>query len=138
MACTSGSEDGTNPLIPEDLDLSEANVLAVADDAAQARFDVTLIHADDDEPGYADAWQVETLDGTLLGRRELTHAHGNAAFTRSHFISIPAGIRYVVVRAHDQTHGFGGQAIVLDLNSGEQDKVQQGAQPMDFSNYPDL
>ena len=137
-ACSSDSDDPTAEFNLAGLDLSEANVLTVEYDATQAQFDVTLIHADDDEAEYADWWQVETLDGTLLGRRELTHAHGNVAFTRSHFITVPAGIDYVVVRGHDQTHGYGGQAIVLELSSGTQDKIRQGSEPMDFSNYPNL
>jgi hypothetical protein len=137
-ACSSSSDDPISENKREDLDMREANVLAVEYDAAQARFDVTLIHADDDESGYADWWQVETLDGNLLGRRELAHAHGNVAFTRSHFITVPAGIDYVVVRGHDQSHGYGGQAIVFELSTGIQDKIKQGSEPVDFSNYPNM
>lgn len=137
-ACSSSTDNPPSENNVEDLDLREANVLAVEYDASQARFDVTLIHADDDEAGYADWWQVETLDGNMLGRRDLTHAHGNVAFTRSHFITVPAGIDYVVVRGHDQTHGYGGQAIVLELSTGVQDKIDQGSEPMDFSNYQDM
>lgn len=135
MACGSGS-DNANQEVYDDLDMREANVVAVKYNASQAKFDVTLIHADDDEAGYADWWQVETLDGNMLGRRELSHAHGNEAFTRSHFITIPDGIDYVVVRGHDQTHGYGGQAIVYELTSGTQDKIKQGTEPLNFSSYP--
>ena len=136
-ACSSSSDEPPSEDV-EGLDLREANVLAVGYDSVQARFDVTLIHADDDESGYADWWQVEALDGILIGRKELAHAHGNAAFTRSHFITVPAGIDYVVVRGHDQIHGYGGQAIVLELSTGIQDKIEQGSEPVDFSDYPDM
>ena len=57
------------------------------------------------------------------------------AFTRSHLIMIPNGIDYVVVRGHDQTHGYGGQAIVLELSTGVEDKINQGTEPQDFSGY---
>lgn len=134
-ACGSGS-DTANQEVYDDLDMREANVVAVKYNASQAQFDVTLIHADDDEAGYADWWQVETLDGDMLGRRVLTHAHGNAAFTRSHIITIPPGTDFVVVRGHDQTHGYGGQAIVFEMSSGAQDKIMQGSEPLNFSNYP--
>ena len=137
-ACSSSSDEPSSEYDLTGLDMSEANILTVEYDATQARFDVTLIHADDDEAGYADWWQVETLDGNLLGRRELTHAHGNAAFTRTHYITVPAGIDYVVVRGHDQTHDYGGQAIVYDLSTGIQDKIKQGSQALDFSNYPNM
>jgi hypothetical protein len=47
-----------------DLDLREANVVDVAFEGSGGsyRFDVTLYHDDDGESGYADWWQVETLD----------------------------------------------------------------------------
>jgi hypothetical protein len=31
-----------------------------------------------------------------------------------------------VVRGHDQTHGYGGQAMVVDLTTGETRAVRQG------------
>ena len=49
-----------------DLDLREANVTGVeleARDDDTYRVSVTLIHDDDGEDGYANWWQVETLDG---------------------------------------------------------------------------
>ncbi|PSP95181.1 hypothetical protein BRC91_03050, partial [Halobacteriales archaeon QS_4_62_28] len=51
-----------------ELDLQEANVVGVevAAEDSQHRFDVTLYHDDDGEDGYANWWQVETLDGEQL------------------------------------------------------------------------
>lgn len=118
---TSGG-DGT------DLDLREANVVAVAvgERASGRRFDVTLIHDDDGEEGYADWWQVETLDGERLGRRELAHAHGTREFTRSATVAVPDGTTCVVVRGHDRTHGYGGRAVVVDVETGSESGVRQG------------
>lgn len=116
------------------LDLREANVTAVRVSSAGGgyRFDVTLIHDDDGEPGYADWWQVETLGGGRLGRRTLLHAHGTQEFTRSETIRIPDDIDRVVVRGHDQTHGYGGQAMIVHLSTGEIEAVRQGAEPQDL------
>ena len=122
-----GSADG-------ELDLREANVVGVEFDDS-SRFDVTLYHDDDGEDGYANWWQVETLDGERLGRRELLHAHGTRPFTRSASIAVPDGTAYVVVRGHDQTHGYGGQAMVVNLDTGETEAVRQGPEPRDFSGY---
>ncbi|WP_136590125.1 hypothetical protein [Salinigranum halophilum] len=119
------------------LDLREANVVGVEVEPSgdAARFSVTLYHDDDGEDGYADWWQVETLDGDRLGRRTLLHAHGTAPFTRSERLSVPDGVRHVVVRGHDQTHGYGGQAMVVDLETGATAPVRQGPEPRDLSSF---
>jgi hypothetical protein len=114
-----------------DLDLREANVVGVtvaAQGDGEYRFDVTLIHDDDGEEGYANWWQVETLDGERLGRRDLLHAHGTQEFTRSETVSVPEGVDRVVVRGHDQTHGYGGQAMVVTLSTGETQVHRQGSE----------
>jgi hypothetical protein len=121
----------------DDLDLREANVVGVEFERSGGsyRFSVTLYHDDDGEDGYADWWQVETLGGDQLGRRELLHAHSTAPFTRSEMLSVPQGTSYVVVRGHDQTHGYGGQAMVVDLQTGGTEAVRQGPEPRDFSTF---
>ncbi len=105
-----------------DLDLKEANVLDVAFNAlgeGKYRFDVTLTHDDQGEsPSFADRWVVEDLAGNVLGERTLLHAHGNEPFTRSETVLIPESVSVVLIRGHDAIHGFGGQAIQLDLNDG--------------------
>ena len=121
----------------DDRDLREANVVGVEFDSVggRYRFDVTLYHDDDGESGYADWWQVETLDGDRLGRRELLHAHSTAPFTRSETVSVPDGTTHVVVRGHDQTHGYGGQAMVVGIDSGAAQAVRQGPEPRSFSDF---
>ena len=123
-----GADDGT-ATGAADLDLREANVTSVeleARDGGAYRFAVTLIHDDDGEDGYANWWQVETLDGDRLGRRDLAHAHGTRAFTRSETVDVPESADCVVVRGHDRTHGYGGQAALVDLESGVTRLVRQG------------
>ncbi len=112
-----------NTLTPSHLDLQEANVLDVRFvklDEYKVRFDVTLLHDDDGEsPSFADRWQVEDLDGAVLGERILAHSHGTIPFTRSATILIPEAIDLVIVRGHDMEHGFGGQAALVNMTTGE-------------------
>lgn len=96
-------------------------------------FDVTLYHDDEREEGYANWWQLERLDGTRLGRRDLAHAHGTREFTRSETIEIPESVTCVVVRGHDQTHEYGGRAALVNLDSGAVRFVEQGPEPQTFS-----
>jgi hypothetical protein len=116
------------------LDLREANVVDVSFEEQNGTytFDVTLHHDDDGEEGYANWWQVERLDGTRLGRRELLHAHSQQPFTRSETIEIPEEVPCVVVRGHDQTHEYGGLAIVVNLGSGETLLRDQGSERQSF------
>ncbi len=100
------------------------------------KFNVTLYHDDDGEDGYANWWQVETLEGERLGRRDLLHAHGTKEFTRSETITVPGGTRYVVVRGHGETHGYGGRAAIVDLDLEEVEFLDQGSEPKDFTDYP--
>jgi hypothetical protein len=117
------------------LDLREANVVGVSISGGaggDVRFDVTLHHDDEGEDGYANWWQVESLAGEQLGRRELLHAHGTREFTRSAAVSVPAGTSCVVVRGHDQTHGYGGRAALVALDSGAVRLLDQGAESRTF------
>jgi hypothetical protein len=112
-----------------DLDLREANVTAVELDPGDDQtfeVSVTLFHDDDGEEGYANWWQAETLDGERLSRRDLTHAHGTREFTRSADIDVPEEVSCIVVRGHDQTHEYGGQAMLVNTDSGATALKRQG------------
>jgi hypothetical protein len=132
-ATATAEPTGEEPATPE-LDLREANVTAVEFEGGDGSygFDVTLYHDDDGEDGYANWWQVESLDGEQLGRRELLHAHSTAPFTRSETIDVPSGTTCVVVRGHDQTHEYGGRAAVVNLETGAVRVVDQGPDPLTF------
>jgi len=119
-----------------ELDRREANVVGVAfAESSDGRYeiDVTLDHDDAGEVGYANWWQVESLEGTRLGRRDLAHPHANQPFTRSATVEVPADVTCVVVRGHDQTHGYGGQAAVVNLDAGTDRLVIQGSEPLEFA-----
>ncbi|MFW5974315.1 MAG: hypothetical protein ACOCPZ_02920 [Natrialbaceae archaeon] len=128
---SSDESDGSDG---EDLDLQEANVVGVeiGESGEAYEFDVTLHHDNEGEDGYADWWQVERPDGTRLGRRDLAHPHTEQPFTRSGAVEIPDEVDCVVVRGHDQTHGYGGRAMVVTVNSGATRTVDQGREPDSF------
>lgn len=102
---------------------ASANDVEVVD----ARFDrsaagsyhvsVTLRHGDTGWDHYADAWRVETEDGTVLATRELLHPHENEQpFTRGlSVVEIPAGTTVVHVGAHDKVHGWTKNRLRVEL-----------------------
>ena len=124
----SPGKDQTSPPQANDLNLQFANVTAVEFrqlSGGDYRFDVTLYHDDDGEaPQFADARQELDLEGRVLGERELLHSHGTQPFTRSETINIPEGIQVVLIRGHDMNHGYGGQGMQVDLETGETTPVQ--------------
>jgi hypothetical protein len=85
------------------------------------RFDATVRHNDQGWDHYADLWQVEDLGGNVLAERVLLHPHDTEQpFTRSQSgVNIPPEITQVVVRAKCNVHGFGGQAVLVDLTLSE-------------------
>ncbi len=98
----------------------EVDVLSVkadCDTADTCSFSVQVQHADSGWEHYADAWEVTTVDGTLLATRVLAHPHVNEQpFTRSLLnVSIPADVDEVMVRAHDSVHGYGGAQVKVRL-----------------------
>lgn len=97
------------------------------------RFSVTLYHDDSGEEGYANWWQVEDIKGNVLGRRKLLHAHGTRNFTRSESIDVPGDVEKIVVRGHDQVHGYGGRAVLFDLENGGKELVEQGSTRKDIT-----
>ncbi|TPH13575.1 hypothetical protein [Litorilituus lipolyticus] len=81
-------------------------------------FDTSVRHNDQGWEHYADRWEVLDLQGNQLGHRILGHPHDNEQpFTRSRCnIKIPSEITKVVVRAKCNKHGFGGKALLVELN----------------------
>ncbi|MGC5198684.1 hypothetical protein [Aphanothece microscopica] len=100
--------------------LAEAPVVTDARTTAESngfRFDVTLSHPDTGWDHYADAWRVETVDGTVLGTRELAHPHvDEQPFTRSlSGVVVPEGITQVVLRARCNVDGWSEEVFTLTL-----------------------
>jgi hypothetical protein len=81
-------------------------------------FDVTVRHADTGWKHFANKWEVFAPDGkTVLGTRTLYHPHEDEQpFTRSQSgVRIPAGTKFVIIRAHESVHGYGGVEKRVEL-----------------------
>jgi len=105
---------GTNVGMAGEADVVGVEVSKSSDGAY--RFDVTVAHGDEGWDHYADAWDVVTPDGTVLGTRVLHHPHETEQpFTRSTTVTIPDGVTEVVLRAKDSVHEYGGAEITVPL-----------------------
>lgn len=115
----------------DDLDGREANVLGVdwANTTDGTTLWVTLYKELDEYDGIGDWWQIEDLDGNVIGSKQVSQ--NETHYTSNHTITVPPGIRYLVVRAHDSVHGYGGQAVVVDLE-GDFTAYDQGSEPTMF------
>jgi hypothetical protein len=96
-----------------------ADVIDVTIEPGSSGFNVsaTVSSADEGWDKYADAWQVRTISGTVLGERILTHPHENEQpFTRSlSGVDIPPDVAEVVVAARDTVVGFCGAEFVVEV-----------------------
>ncbi len=81
------------------------------------RIEATVRHADEGWDHYANVFEVLEPMGRVLGVRELLHPHVNEQpFRRSlGRVTIPAGTAYIVVRAKDSVHEYGGMEFRIDL-----------------------
>lgn len=97
----------------------EADVIKVAVERQgnSYYFAVTVQHDDTGWQHYADKWDVVTPEGKVLATRTLYHPHiSEQPFTRSlSGVEIGAGVRSVVIRAHDLVHGYGGKEMTVSL-----------------------
>ena len=103
-------------------------VQAIEDSEGSWTFRVSVSHPDIGWDDYVDGWDVVLPDGTVIKpdssanfTRILTHPHvDEQPFTRSQSgIMIPLEVSRVRVRAHDIVDGYGGQEIIVDLETGK-------------------
>ena len=80
-------------------------------------FSVTIAHPDTGWDHYADAFQVYSPEGEMLGERVLLHPHEDEQpFTRSLTgVIIPEGIISVEIRARDNLGEFSEENPVVPL-----------------------
>ena len=85
----------------------------------ECTFHVTLEHADEGWKHYANRWDVVTLEGKVIGTRELAHPHvQEQPFTRSlGNVAIPPGVTEAIIRANDLVHKQGGKEMRVKLPS---------------------
>lgn len=98
----------------------EADVVAVKptrESNGTWRFDVTVKSNDRGWDYYADAFEVLTPEGVLLGRRILFHPHETEQpFTRElSGVKIPPEVNKVVVRARHKPRGYDGVTMTIEL-----------------------
>lgn len=80
-------------------------------------FTVTVRSADTGWEKYADAWEVRSPEGAVIGTRELAHPHETEQpFTRNLAgVVVPDGVESVVIAARDSVEGFCGDELLLNL-----------------------
>lgn len=63
---------------------------------------------------YADRWEVIGPGGRVLATRVLFHLPiGERQFTRNlGGVTIPDGIKQIIIRVHDKVHGYGRERLV--------------------------
>ena len=94
-----------------------ADVINAAVERTGDRFVVTATvqSADTGWDRYADAWEVRTPDGDVLGVRALAHPHvDEQPFTRSLTdVEIPEAVTVVEIAARDSVVGFCGTTVLV-------------------------
>lgn len=80
-------------------------------------FDATVSSPYDTPQRYADAYRVMGKGGVVYGERTLFHDHADEQpFTRDLYgVTIPQGIKAVVVQARDRKYGYGGKTLQVAL-----------------------
>lgn len=80
-------------------------------------FDVTVSSPYDTPQRYADAFRVTDKNGQVFAERKLIHDHEDEQpFMRDLYgVTIPKGVRIVVIQARDQKYGYGGEKIEVVL-----------------------
>ena len=99
----------------DDADVVAAKVRRAANGAYD--FDVTVKSDDRGWEYFADAFEVLTPDGRVLGTRVLLHPHeSEQPFTRDLYgVKIPPGVERVVIRARHKPKGYAGKTLTVDL-----------------------
>lgn len=121
-SCTSSGESEqtastvgtTTSIVAGCADVIEAAVDSSGD---TYRVSATILSSDTGWEKYADAWEVRTSDGTVLGTRTLAHPHvDEQPFTRSlDDVDIPAGVTDVEIAARDLVAGFCGETVSVPV-----------------------
>lgn len=80
-------------------------------------FNITVRSNDKGWNYYVDSFEVLSPDGKVLVTHKLLHPHDDEQpFTRdTGNVSLPAGIRKVIVRAHIKPAGYNGATFPVDL-----------------------
>lgn len=126
-----GDEDADST--PTETPTPETDVvgLVLQDQDGGTKLAVTL--SPPESGGGADWWQVETFGGERITRVSFDEPRTDGRFTTSKVVDPDTS--KVVVRGHDVEYGYGGQAILADLQAGNLTAEHQGEEPSDFADY---
>jgi len=116
VSACSGDGDGAGaaePDVAEPEGCADVVAVEIVEDGGVFRISATVSSVDTGDEKYADAWEVRSPDGTVLGERVLTHPHvDEQPFTRSlGDVEIPDDVAIVTVAAHDSVVGFCGVTV---------------------------
>lgn len=102
-----------------DVELADVVGVSVTGDAGAYTFSVTVRSPDAGCDRYADYWEVLGEDGALVYRRILAHSHvDEQPFSRSGGPVAVAADQEIIVRAHMNPGGYGGQAYRGSVEEG--------------------
>ncbi len=114
-------------LAPAPVRAGVADVLAVEVACRElvCDFAVTLRHADEGWDHYADAFELLAEDRSVLATRVLRHPHvEEQPFTRSLTgVKLPAATKWLIVRARDKLHQYGGAEVRVAIPPLPRDSV---------------
>ena len=129
-ADTGETPDATPTETPQRLE-TDVTGLLYAGEGSTREFRVTVQRDRVTEGGYPAAAVLETASGETLAE-ESFDAGGPAERTVEFSASVPDGTTRVIARGVDSYNGRGGTAMVADLEAGEIEAVEQGAEPQSF------
>ena len=112
MAFAAGAQEKSNAKFP-----SIVKVRVTERTAGKFDFDVTVSSPYDTPQRYADAIRVTAPSGAVLGERLLDHDHASEQpFTRTvSGVTVPVGIKMIVVQGRDQKNGYGGKSLEVAI-----------------------
>lgn len=127
---TDGTDTGT-PATPT----SEANVVSLMyrEEGSDYRFFVGIDPPN--ETRGADWWQVETLDGAKVERKEFDSPRAGDRFETAATVTVDDPSAGLVVRAHDADVGYGGQVMLANIEQENLAIEKQGSEKQSFENY---
>lgn len=114
---------------------AETDVVGLVPKTQGSKYEFIVTLDPPNDGGGADWWQVETLDGSRVGRKEFDSPRRGGQFTSSKTMPVDSSVESIVVRGHDAAVGYGGKVMLLHLKKGIVDLVDQGPEKQSFADY---
>lgn len=103
---------GLTPALADKPKIVNARILLLNENSYEIQ--VTVGHEDSSWDHYVDRWEVIGPGGKVLGTRVFWHPHiGEPLFLRVlRPVTIPPGVKDVIIRVHDKIHGYGHEKLM--------------------------